>query len=231
MRVFESRTFESLFDRDSASTFADMEFRQCYFEGCAFTYQEPAFRTTVRNVRLIDCSQQGSAMECAIVEDVLVDGFNTRGQVFQLFGAVFNRVVLRGNVDRIMITNDVFPTRGKDDIAAFRVANAEYYRSVDWALDISQGEFKELDIRGVPTHLIRRDPATQVVVTRQKAEEGRWRDLEFNEGLWPISLALFLQIDEFSTSKVLVAPKQHRKFRRYLEDLQLLREAGVAEPG
>jgi hypothetical protein len=29
---------------------------------------------------------------------------------------------------------------------------------------------------------------------------------------------------------VLIAPKRHRKFPLYLEDLKLLREAGVAEP-
>jgi hypothetical protein len=29
---------------------------------------------------------------------------------------------------------------------------------------------------------------------------------------------------------VLIAPKRHRKFPLYLEDLQLLREAGLAEP-
>jgi len=44
----------------------------------------------------------------------------------------------------------------------FDEANAEYYSTVDWALDIGRGEFVELDLRSVPAHLVRRDPETEV---------------------------------------------------------------------
>jgi hypothetical protein len=188
----------------------------------------------VRNLRLIGCSQRGCSLDAAILENVLVDGLKTNGQLFQTWGAVFSRVVLRGKIDRLMVSNDVFPSMliGEDErrkqVEAFRIANSEYYDRVDWALDISQAEFKELDIRGVPSRLIRRDPKTQVVVTRAKALEGGWRSLEFRENLWPVALEGFLRSNEESV--ILVAAKRHIKFRDYQADLEMLRGAGVAEP-
>jgi hypothetical protein len=111
---------------------------------------------------------------------------------------------------------------------AFDEANAEYYKSVDWALDISQGEFQELDINGVPARLIRRDPETQVVVTREKVLEGRWKDLPLRETIWSIVFEVLLESND--NDVILMAPKRHRKFREYLADLRTLQKAGVAEP-
>jgi hypothetical protein len=234
MRVFEKKTLKSLYDQESGAVFADMEFRSCDFESCVLSMAgRPARRSTVRNVRLLQCSQRGCRANCAVIEDVLIDDLATNGQLLQTFGAVFNRTVLRGKIDRLMLSNDVFPSILMDDserqqeIDAFKMANAEFYRGVEWALDISEGEFNELSIRGVPADLIRRDPDTQMVVTREKAVEGRWRDLDFHDNLWPTALELFLQREEQSI--VLVAAKRNARFRQRLEDLRLLRKAGVAE--
>lgn len=230
MQIYRNKQFEHFTDRDSGAVLADAEFHNCYFQGCALSItDDPEKRCIIRNVKLVNCSQRGCSIDPAIVEDVLVDGFGTHGQAVQIWGAVFNRVVLRGNIDRLMISSVVDVMGDKPHVQhAFDEANAEYYRHVDWALDISQAEFKELDIRGLPARLIRRDPETQIVVTREKAAEGKWRDLPFREGLWRSWLTSFLRADEADV--VLVAPKRHRKFRNYLADLKLLQEAGVAEP-
>jgi hypothetical protein len=234
MQVFEGQSFESLYDQDSAATFSDLEFRRCHLQSCALSMaRQPNLRSTVRNVQLIGCSQRGCRVDCAILEDVVVDGFKTNG-LFQAFGAVFNRVVLRGKIDRLMLSNDVLPSGQlseedrQHEIDIFREANTRCYQHVDWALDISQGEFKELDIRGIPARLIRRDPETQIVVTRQRVLRQDWRDLDFHAAITPFSLDLMLQWE--SPDLVLIAPKRHPKFRSYLEDLRLLQEAGVAEP-
>lgn len=230
MQTFYSQKFDSFDDRDSASVFHDMEFQKCYFESCELSITRvPALRSTVRNVKLIDCSQRGCSLSSAIVEDVLIDGLNTNGQLFQTWGAVFNRTVLRGKIDRLMVSSAVLPgVVTPEQQHAFNTANLEYYRTVDWALDVSEGEFKELCIRGLPGQLIRRDPETQVLVTREKALTEDWKNLEFRENLWPTSLNMFLQRGE--SSMVLIAPKRHPKFKAYLGDMKLLRLAGVAEP-
>ena len=229
MQLFNERTFDSFDDRDSAALFHDMEFRKCYFESCEISMtRTPALRTTVRNIKLINCSQRGCSLSSAIVEDVLIDGLRTNGQLFQSWGAVFNRTVLQGRIDRLMVSSAVLPgVATPEEQLSFDQANLEYYRDVAWALDISKAEFKEICIRGLPGHLIRRDPETQVLVTREKAFSTDWKSLDFRENLWPTSLNMFLQRGESST--VLIAPKLHPRFKDYLSDLTLLRLAGVTE--
>lgn len=236
MKVFQSKSFVDFQDRDSGSTFCDLVlFRDCYFESCAVSAtRNPNLRSRVHNVQLINCNQRGCSLGTAIIEDSLIDGLVSNGQLFQTFGAVFNRVVLKGKIDRLMISNNVLPDLllnpdyWHEDIDAFRCANAEHYSKVEWALDISGAEFKECDIRGVPSHLIRRDPETQIVVTREKAALRDWESLPLKDALWRSWLQHFLLREE--SSVVLVAPKLHKKFRLYLDDLRLLQEAGVAEP-
>ncbi|MGC4006431.1 MAG: hypothetical protein QM811_26215 [Pirellulales bacterium] len=231
MRLFQNESFDggSFVDRDSAATFCDLEFRKCYFQGCVLSITgDPAFRTKVQNVKLVNCSQRGGALYSAVLEDVLVDGFKTHG-LFQTFGAVFNRVVLKGKIDRLMLSTSVYQTQGvSEHLQSFHQANAEYYRNVEWALDISKAEFKELDVRGIPGHLIRRDPETQFLVTREKALQETWRSLDLQESIWSTAFWLLKQSSDQST--VLIAPKRHAKFQRYLADLKLMQSAGVIEP-
>lgn len=234
VQVFQNQKFHRFVDYDSGSVFSDLEFRNCDFQGCLVGItKNPTLRTTIRNMSLINCSDNGSSIGNAIIENVEVKNFKAPG-LFQTFGAVFQHVVLRGKFDRLMICSYELPDSSVnlpyqyEVVEAFREANAAYYHSVDWALDISRGEFKELDIRGVPGRLIRRDPETQILITRQRVLEGDWRDLPFKENLTPFSLDFMLKQE--MADLVLVAPKRHRKFPLYLEDLQLLRAVGIAEP-
>src|SRR5262249_45750793 len=71
---------------------------------------------------------------------------------------------------------------------AFDAANAAYDDAVDWALDITEAQFADFEIRGISSRLIRRDPATQVVVTRDKALADAWRTLDLSETHWPTAI-------------------------------------------
>jgi hypothetical protein len=230
MKTFHNQTFDSFDDRDSAATFHDMVFTKCHFESCELSItRTPTLRSTLHNMKLLNCSQRDCAISAAVIEDVVVDGLNTNGQLFQTWGAVFNRTVLQGKIDRLMISSAVLPgVINHEEQRAFDDANNDYYDHVEWALDISKGEFKEICIRGLPGCLIRRDPETQILVTRERALLGDWKNLNFKEHLLPISLEIFLQ--RADSSIVLVAPKRHSRFKRYLDDINLLRLAGVAEP-
>ena len=228
-RLFERQSFKCFYDQDSGHTFSDIEFRKCYFESCTIsTVRVPHLRSTVRNIKLIGCEQRGCCLDAAIVEDVVVDGLKTNG-LFQTWGAVFKHVALKGKVGQIMISPAVATgTATPSEQRAFDEANSIYYSMVDWALDISEAEFEEADIRGVPARLVLRDPETQVVVTREKAMRGDWRGLDLSKGAWDTAIEFFLERGE--PDVVLVAPKGHRQFRRMLAELKALRDAGIAEP-
>lgn len=227
--VFEKQEFKAFYDRDSGRTFSDLEFRSCSFLDSRISItRDPKLRSIVRHVRLIDCEQRGCALSAALIEDVLVDGLRTNG-LLQTWGAAFKHVTLRGRIGRVMMSPAVATgTATQSQQRAFDEANAAYYATVDWALDISEAEFEEVDIRRVPARLIRRDPETQVVVTRARAMEGRWRDLDLSRTDWAGWIDLFLK--DGDPDLVLVAPKQHRDCRHLLDGLKMLRDVGVAEP-
>jgi hypothetical protein len=227
--VFDRQQFECFYDQDSARTFSELEFRRCYFESCAISITtDPLLRSTIRNVKLIDCEQRGCTLNTAIVEEVLVDGFKTN-RLFQTWGAVFKHVTLRGKLGRIMISPAVVPgIATPQEQRAFDEANVAYYSTVDWALDIREAQFEEADLRRVPAHLVLRDPVTQVVVKREKAMRGDWRRLDLSETYWATGIEFMLERGD--PDVVLVAPKLDRKFRQLLDGLKALRDAGVAEP-
>lgn len=227
--ILEKEELVDFQDRDSARTFEDLEFRSCYFESCLISLtRQPKLRSTVRRVTIRGCEARGCLIDGAVIEDVLVDGLKTNG-LLQTWGAVFKHMTLRGKIGRVMLSPAVATGRATPtEQRAFDDANREYYSRVDWALDISEGEFEELDIRGIPARLIRRDANTQAVVTREKAMSGAWRRLDLGKTYWPTSLQFLL--DFGFQDIVLVAPKRNRKFRQLLDGLKVLREAGVAEP-
>lgn len=229
-KIFEDREFRSFYDQSSGRTFSDLEFRRCRFVSWSISItRKPRRRSTVRNVKLVQCEVVGSCVDTAIVEEVLVHGLETHGRTFITWGAVFKHVKLKGDIGDIMISQAVASGRAKPrEQRAFDEANAAYYAEVDWALDISEASFEDCTFRTVPAHLIRRDPATQVVVKREKAMLGTWRQVDLAGTHWPAAIEFFL--DDGIPDVVLVAPKRHPRYRVLLEGLKKLRDARVAEP-
>ena len=231
MKTFQDREFQSFLDRNSGKTFADLEFIRCHFIGCAISItRNPRRRSKVRNVRFINCEQHGCALDTAIVEDVLIDGFKTNG-LFQTWGAVFKHVVLRGRIGRVMTSPLIADVAmGKlpfEHQKPFDEANQLYYSTVDWALDIREAQFQEADLRGIPARLVLRDPNSQFILTRERALQGKWRDVDLSGTHWRTAIELF--IEQGVPDKVFVAPKRHPRYGALLDGLWKLRDAGVFE--
>jgi len=229
MNLFNNQEFSNFYDRNSGCLFQDLEFRNCQFISSSLSItRNPKRRSTVRNVRVVQCEEIGCSIDTAIIEDTIIDGLKT-SDLFQSWGAVYKHVTMKGSIGRIMISPLVATAMARPkEQAAFNKANEEYYMAVDWALDIREARFMGCDIRGVPAHLIRRDPETQVVVTREKALLGEWKKLDLSKSFWHGWIKLFLQ--DGDPDVVLVAPKRHPKFNAWLDGLKMLRDAGVAEP-
>jgi hypothetical protein len=228
VRRFEKQELRGFDDRDSGAVYEDVEFHKCVFDDFVLSCtRQPPLRTTFRRILVSDCSVRSGALFSAVVEDSAVVNLKVRG-LFQAWAAVFRHVTLRGRVGRLMLSDIPFPFR--EDVeaeGAFREANARFYETTDWALDITEAEFEELDIRGIPARQIRRDPVTQVVVTREKAMQGAWRSLDLSRS--HVDAWIKGMLAEGYPDVVIAAPKRHRNFRHVVEDLQRLRDIGVAE--
>lgn len=227
MKKLEGQEFVQWYD-DGGQTFSGLEFLKCRFLSSGISIsRDVRQRSTYRNIVLRNCEQRGCTIGGAIIEDVMVEGLKTNGLV-QTWAAVFEHVTLRGRIGRVMISPAVSAgLAAPEEQREFDAANAAYYAKVDWALDISEGEFEECEIQRVPAYLVRRDRKDQIVVTREKAMRGLWRDLDLSKTHWRTSLEFFLERGDADV--VLVAGKRNKKYNDLLDGLKRLRDAGVAE--
>ena len=240
MIEFNGKTFDSVRDQGSGRTFSGFSFVDCHFQSC-FVHCEQAEierRTRIADMSLRNCSHAGCALDGGIVEDVLVENFKT-AKMFHTWGAVFKHVTFKGKIGRVMFS-DLFelPFKGKITSVqrAFEKANAEYYSTVDWALDISQAEFDDFDCRGVPSRLVRRNPETQMMLTRERVLATR-DDIGVGGKHWADMIKLFLDdslgfCGPTGDAIYTVPRKPPDGFDRQslITGIDALRRAGVAEP-
>lgn len=231
MKEIANRKFLSLFDDDSAATFADMAFDRCVFTNCVLANTRKIDRRShVRSVTLTNTKEVGCSIGPAILEDVVVDGLET-SDLLILWGAFFRRVTLRNSVGSIKV--NPYPDIDESDpklTAPFDKARDAFYARTDWALDISEAVFRSFDATGIPADLIRRDPETQAVVRRKNVTGTAWRKkLAKTNTYWPD--VIDVMFEDGAPDAVLVAPKgiQKARFKNMVDGLANLRDIGVAD--
>jgi hypothetical protein len=194
-------------------------------------------RPVIRDMELRRCrilASVGCTLKGAIVEDVLVEDLRTDGMV-QTWATVFKHVTFKGKIGRVMFS-ELFtpcdPPTSKFQQAIAK-ANAEYYATVDWALDIREAEFDDFDCRGVPSRLVRRNPETQMMLTRQRVLEHR-DSMGAGGEYWERLVKLFLQrADGYGgpmEDAICIVPRQGVDRKALIAGIEVLRKAGVAEP-
>lgn len=209
---------------------AGLELDDCVFDNC---YVSGSWRLQkrflIRNVTLHNCSQIGSGMDAALLEDVLVDGWRNEGRSpFFAWACVFKHVILRGRINAIKLTDGPAPrwvSRRPEDWTA---ANRAYYGQVDWALDIKEAKFTSApELHFIPGSLIRCDPETQVLMTRELAVQALSAGLPWGKSGMEIALRWFVDDGPYD-DVVLVAPRAAKYFRQDLATLAMLRREGLA---
>lgn len=227
IKLIENQEFRRQRDDDSGRVFADMEFRRCRFISCVLSNTRvPSSRSIVRNVKLMDCAIDGGLLGPAILEDVRIHNLKSSDMI-HAYGAAFKHVVLSGKFND-MILGPSQASDGLYSIKAIDDANTAFYKTVDWALDIRELACKECDIRGIPADLVRRDPATQAIVRREKALDLRWKSLDLGSLQWSYTIGGMLE-DGYADC-VLVAGTRCREFGDLVKGIEMLRAEGIAEP-
>jgi hypothetical protein len=186
------------------------------------TYDSRLAPVVVRSCRLERCRVSQPSLWFVQIEDCVIDGLRGSMQYLTI-GPLLKHVVVKGSVDTFFIRP---PGQIKPDPVA-STRHMDFYADVDWALDISQASFKRCDIDGVPGRLVRRDPATQVLITRERVLATAWQQVTTG------TVELY-GIDRFvksgRDSVVLVACTRGDRFEAALASFARMREAGIAEP-
>jgi len=228
MRVFRDQLFQQITSAD-VRTF-DHQFVRCAFMHCKLLGgEDPAKRALIQRALLHDCRISDCGIQRAVIEDTIVDNLQMEGRdPLMIWGCVFKHLVLRGQFGSININKPYTSSARREEAIerGFAEADERYYNNVDWAIDIRDAQVLGLRIRGVPTHLIRRDSLTQAVVKRQQIVEQKWASLDLGNSWWKSILSA--ESRKPGGDVVLVAPKLDESFEVQLEAIRRLRSAGIA---
>ena len=220
--------------RAQAAAIQDMELTDCVFEACYVPRQtSPGAWFTIRNVSLNNASQVNCSINKAIVEDVRLHDLKRQGEApLFLWGCVFRHVSLSGRISGLKINRSLSPIPGggppADQVASDEQAR-QFYAATDWALDISRAEFcGGVTFEALPGSKIKRDPDTQVLVSRSALLHSDWESFDYGNSAFNIALSWFLKGSLFD-SVVLAARMGSKDAKKDLAVLAMLRQQGVAE--
>lgn len=188
----------------------------------------PSNRPLIRNVRLTNVAQLSCHLWGAVLDNVVVDGLKRLGKIPAFLNAcVFRRVVLSGPISAIKI-NPEFGTESDRVNAEWNQANVKFYKDVDWAIDVREAAFKgSISLEGIPGALVRRDPDTQILVSRSDLVQSDWQSLDYAETSVKIAIEWFLERSPYEDC-VIVAPKLAKYFSDELKVFAMLRRTGIA---
>ncbi|MCU0657171.1 MAG: hypothetical protein MUF64_18500 [Polyangiaceae bacterium] len=216
----------------SRQSFEGLRLVGCTFDNCGLaSTDDPGEMTRISKVELIDCSNFNSQIGPCYLDDVRVENLKT-GDLMLVWAPMLTHVTLAGKTGSIKINEFIRrPGITPSQEEAWRALRRAHHAQVDWALDISAVRPLGLEIAGVPAAKIRRDPETQVVVTRARLHDGRQLDsITDLEDTLRFTLTSFVKGD--AEDAVFVAPtgRPARAFKPVLRGFEALRRAGLAEP-
>lgn len=223
MRLIAREEFASIGLRGPDGVVADVRLERCVFGGCSLVqHDDPGFGMVVRDVVATGCRLTRCSVHGVRFEDVLIDGLAISSMLY-LAASVFKHVTLRGKVGAMMTTPPHYAlSQAMQD--AFALGAQDFYKDVDWALDIADAEFSDAEFYCVPGHLVRRDEKTQFLVHRDRFAG---RDLS---GLPSSARHVADRFDEMPfDSYVAVAPKRSKYFEKLRIDFEVLRSEGLAD--
>jgi hypothetical protein len=198
----------------------DVDLVACSFDGCEIVCLDFAKRTKVERVVAERCAVKNSTVRGAIFRHCRAEHLRSWGTL-RVLSCMFDGVTLTGRFDRLMIMPTWAP-----ETKAFDAALAKEQAAVDWALDIAGAEVHELDIRGIPADLIRRDEETQALVRASVVRDADWQSVV--GGIAYASIDVMLE--QGDPSCVIVAPKRKKdQFADVMGQIRALRKAGLAE--
>lgn len=218
----------SITGRAQKRVFSGIDARNCIFDGC---HLPSAARSgdwnKIRDVSLTNVSQSNCSIKTSVIEDVSLHNLKRAGNgPLFLWGCVFKRVKLSGRISAIKLNRDITP--GKTD-KHWDDATLDYYKQVDWAIDISEAKFPgSVSLEAIPGDLVKRNPETQVLVKREKLVSCEWRSLDYDNTSIDIALSWFLR-DSLFDSVVIPACGDTKTMKREVTVLNMLRSEGVAE--
>jgi hypothetical protein len=218
--TIRGKTFDGLAGGPGGSV-RDLAFEKCSFVN-PWLYTKDGVFADAERLAFTDCQLRARGLSKLRCREITVRNVK-RSPLILLTNCLLDRVTIEGDVGRWFFCwadSSLTP----EDIAIARA----FYGDVPFALDIRQARFTEITMRGIPGHLVLRDPATSVLVRRSSVEgSDAWRSKVGK--LWADEIDLFLHAAPQLDSVVYAAATASPKLEKRLEELEVLRRVGIGE--
>ncbi|OIJ84935.1 hypothetical protein BIV25_45470 [Streptomyces sp. MUSC 14] len=220
--VFTDKVFPHTKLIGSPRSLGSADLVRCTVQGGTLAqYEDPEFGLRVHDLSLRDC-RAGGVLHGVQFSDVSVHNLASGGRILPS-ACVFRHVTLSGRIPQLMVrpAHYSLPEAVQE---AFRDGAERFYAEVDWALDIAAAKFSDAEFSGIPGHLVRRDPETQFLLHRDRAETAD------SQAFSPRARSYLAKARTSSyPTVVVVAPTRSKYFKDVLKDLASLRAVGIAE--
>ncbi len=225
MRVISDTRYQR--QHTELALFSEMRLEQCVFDACAVSGGR------IRHIELVGCRTWASSLSDLVVEDSLVDDLSTtvtggggRRPPLFLWGVRTKHLVLKGHIGSLIWN----PPRDwlRPSPEQLDIYNG-YYADVDWSLDVSEARFTSVPALrfGPPGRLIRRDPARQPLVARDRVLAADWGAIRSQVGIWRIAIEHMLASPW--TDEIVLIPSEGDKRALERRGIEILRTAGVID--
>lgn len=171
--VFQDLEFEDIHIEEPV-TATGLTFERCLFSACTvgFPCRFPQDRLVLKHMTLRDCTVDALVIGPVLFENCVVENLKTQDHLW-VNAAAFKHCVIRGEVGKAILfgEKELLEPRDSKRNALFIAANQRLYESLDWALDISEAQFQEFDVRSVPAECIRINDRNQIKVNYRRLRE------------------------------------------------------------
>lgn len=209
--------------------FKDCNFHHCNLSDCISSEREASL---MKNCIFEDCTiNENCNVGNGILENIKFYNFKTT-ESLAFSGALFNKVSFYGKCGSFSLSSYTSQRGGnagkiltEEQINNFNNAANIYYQDVEWALDISNAEFRNLEILdNVPVDLVKVNCYSQVIVRKAHINMDK---LEQN----PYILASHKQmiINSKRDCILVVATIDNKYEKQELESLKVLKGEGLAQ--
>ncbi len=207
----------------------DFLFERCTFEGNGITsFGDPGNRPIISNIELNKCRVY-SWFTGVQFEDIKINDMATGKNHLFLFACVYKHVKLSGNIGTLIISDywGIDTIKHKKKNLIYSKANREYYRDIDWAIDISEVNASGILIRGgIPTNQIIRNKENQMIITRKEAELGRWKEIrEIDSSVIKNAIEDIIRSGE--EEGIIILGSRSNNYQKNLSILQEMKRSGI----
>ncbi len=132
--------------------------------------RRPEERLVIQNISAINCTVDTVTVGPVVFENLQIENLKTTQHLW-LPGCAFKRCVLKGKIGEVLQFDRADPVAPRSDLfnRQFIEDNERIHSGTAWSLDISEAEFDDFDLRGVPGETVRINSTNQTRVDFVKA--------------------------------------------------------------